>query len=279
MWTKQSRAFIACLACVAGVIGGAAAVRAQIDVPSLKRNIAAAEQTLLRETYLPRYCAKLADGNHFLHRGLLAKGNDPIVSLDRFEKWLAARKTPAEANALLTKAKQRRNEQVNACNLNYWKAELAKAEQPRIKGGTDPRAAFNWNRSYGGFVVQVDAGKGTLTGSFEQWTFTGTATNGATVTCSGKLDPGVTLTKRGDARGTMKCEARWGAPQNVWVCDGIAFAAHNSTAFAGGWAWFGSAGIGEGACRGTIIEGGKTLPPHQFGQIYLSSGLGWPLQD
>jgi hypothetical protein len=284
VWTKHSRASIACLASVVAVIGSAAAVRAQPVVEGLKQNIKAAEETLRRETYLPEYCERLKDGKSFLHRGLREKKVDPpIVSLDRFQQQLAkrvaqARMTQAKADELLAQAKRRISELVNACNLDYWKAELAKAQQQsQIKGGTDPKAQFNWNRTYGGYVLRVDAG--TLTGSFEKWTFTGRGPNGENVTCSGQLDPGTTLTKRGDARGRMKCEAKWGTPQNVWICDGIGFAANSSTAYAGGWAWFGNPGIGDVACRGTIAEGGKPAAPQQFGQIYFFSQLGWPLQD
>jgi hypothetical protein len=257
------------------MIGGAAAVRAQIDVENLKRNITEAEKTLGRQKDLPKYCKRLEeDGNSFFIPALLEKGKDPVITLAHFQTWLASRNKPAE---LLEQAKRRRNEQLNACRLEYWKVELAKAQQPRIKGGTDLKAQLNWARTFGGGVIGVAAG--TLTGSFEKWTFTGRGTNGENVTCSGQLDSATTLTKRGDARGRMRCEARWGTPQNIWICDGIAFAANNSSAYAGGWAWFGNPGIGEGACRGTIAEGGKPAAPQQFGQIYLISYLGWPLQD
>ena len=143
--------------------------------------------------------------------------------------------TQAYADAFRQKVAQRRNEQVNACNLDYWKAELAKALRPRTPaGGTDTQADLNWNRDYGGYVLQVVAGRGTLTGNFQSWTYAGTGTKNERVTCSGGLDPGVVITKAGNARGTMRCEARWGT--NVWICEGpTSFAAsHCDSCYAGG---------------------------------------------
>jgi hypothetical protein len=276
MWTKYSRDLIACLAAAVGVIGGAVAVRAQSYVENLKRDIAAAELTLRREPYLKDdYCKRLLDGNHFLYRDLVATGKDPIVSFDRFQKWLAGRVTPAKASELMAKAKRRRDEQMNACNLAYLRSELAKAT-PQIQGGTDTKAQFNWNRSYGGAVLQVAAG--TLEGSFKSWTFAGKGTNGENVTCNGGLDATVTLKKEGGAQGKMTCKAAWAG--NEWECkNATAYAASSSSVYANGFAWFGNAGVGPTACVGTIKEGGKPAAQQQFGAIYILSNLGWPLQQ
>jgi len=139
-------------------------------------------------------------------------------------------------------------------------------------GGTDLRADFNWNRSYGGSVVQVASGKGNLTGNFARWQFTGTAENGGPVRCSGGLDPG--RRPAPDAPGTIQCEARWGSPANVWQCQGQGRMETSSSQFAGGHAWFGTFDQG---CVGTITEDGKTSTL-RFGPVYIRSGLGLPLQ-
>src|SRR5262249_40752837 len=148
---------------------GAGSVHAE-DAATLERNIQRAEETLRNEPYLTQHCAQLKTGDFFFHRGRHKAGKPPVVSMDAWEKALqravkASRIGQDKADQLVQQAKRLRNEQQNACNLDYWKAELARAQRPKPQGSAD--ALFVWNREPDG--NRVLNGRGTLTGDLSAW--------------------------------------------------------------------------------------------------------------
>jgi hypothetical protein len=264
--------WIGLLASVAflGVTGGA---RAQ-DVANLERNIQRAEQTLSHQPHLAQYCAQLKTGDFFFHRGRHNAGKPPVVSLAAWEMRIkqetaAGRMAPDRADNLVQAAKRLRSEQHNACNLDHWKAELARLQRPKVLGSAE--AEFAWNREADGF--RVIGGKGMLTGDLSSWRFTGqvpASWNGAlriNVTCEGRLDPGVS--PKPGAKGSMECRATWTetGQRHEWRCRGDG---GSRVVWSIGDHWF---GIWPNQCVGTIVANNKTSK-QAFGLVSLKSKLG-----
>ncbi len=264
--------WIGCLA--AAIVGAAATSVSAQDVATVQRNIQLAEQTLRNEPYLTQHCAQLKTGDYFFHRGRRQAGKEPVIALTAWETALkravaAGRMSQARADNLLQEAKRRRNEVQNACNLDHWKAELARLQRPKVQSSAD--ALFAWNATPD--AHHVLNGKGTLTGGLSEWRFTGQATpswNGAIsarVECVGKLDPG----RRPDpgANGRMRCRAEWveRGKRQVWDCQGPGT---SRAVWSIGDHWF---GIWPTNCVGTITADGKDSK-HAFGLVSLKSRLG-----
>jgi hypothetical protein len=258
---------------------GASGVRAQ-DIANVERNIERAEQTLKNQPHLTQYCAQLKTGDFFFHAGRHRAGKPPVVSVAAWEARIkqeaaAGRMAQDRADNLVQAAKRLRNEQHNACNLDHWKAELARLRQPKVSGWTV--AEFAWN-GHG-----VIGGKGTLTEvDSRSWRFTGRLTpswNGnlvVDVTCTGELDPGrkhhqPTLPDK--PTGKMACRATWeeGNPRqrHEWRCEGPGT---DRVIWSLGDFWF---GIWPGNCRGQIVTPGKTENIN-FGLVRLSADFKWP---
>lgn len=204
---------------------GANTARAQ-DIANLQRLIQAGEQTLAAEPYLPQYCAQLVNGDAFLHRGRQRAGKPPVVALARWDAYVnqqvgAGQMTRAQGDALIQEARRRRNEVVNACNLENNRALLARARQP-APGASGP-AQLIWNQDTdGNRVIHAD---GTITGNAAGWQFTGTGIPTwrpqirAPVTCSGNS---VGLSQGGRENGTLTCRTEWneGGRRHVRECRG-----------------------------------------------------------
>ncbi|HJQ59561.1 MAG TPA: hypothetical protein VJ890_21825 [Vineibacter sp.] len=252
------------------LVVGAGGVRAQ-DIAQIERNIQRAEQMLKSQPELTQYCAQLKTGDFFFHRGRLAAGKHPIVSLAAWEA-AARRQAPDRADDLVQRAKRLRGEQQNACSLDDWKAELARLRRPKETGSAP--ASIAWNESPDG--NRPIGGKGTLAGDMSAWRFTGPITTSwndkisVTVTCTGKLDPGVS--PKPGAKGSMECKAQWrdGGQTHEWRCNG------NGESW-GDWSitsghWF---AIGPTGCIGSVVTNGKTAD-RKFGLVVLRSKLGMP---
>ncbi len=268
------RRWIGLLLSVVIVEAGASRVHAQ-DVATLQRNIQLAEETLNKEPYLKQHCALLKTGDYFFHRGRYKAGKEPVIAVAAWETAVrravaASRISQDQAERLVQEAKRRRNEVQNACNLDYWKAELARAKQPKAQSSAD--ATFSWNGEPDG--NHVLNGRGTLTGGLVSWRLTGQATpswNSALsvrVECVGRLDPGVRADR--GAKGTMRCRSEWveRGKRQVWDCKGPGESRGDWSITSGHWF-----AIAPKNCRGTMFDGTNTRN-QLFGLVVLRSRLG-----
>ncbi len=163
------------LCAIAGSVAANLSCAQSNQVTELERTVAQAERTLHDEPYLAPFCDRLRDGQHFFHRGRFRKGMRPVVPLDVWEAHLkaqvAAGRSQADADNQLQEAKRRRNVVAAACNLDYWKAELAKARAASVTASDSAPATFAWSREPD--ANRVINAAGTLTGNFSIWHFNG----------------------------------------------------------------------------------------------------------
>jgi hypothetical protein len=159
---------------------------------------------------------------------------------------------------------------VNACALDHWKAELARAMQPPVQDSAP--GTFVFSDLEGNHVINGISG--TLTGNFRAWTFVGQGvpswnnTLRATMRCRGALDAGV----RADpgASGRMHCRADWveAGRTRTWDCTGAG--ASRVVWSIGDW-WFAD---WPGSCVGTATRSDGTVASAKFGLVGVKSALG-----
>jgi hypothetical protein len=268
------KAWISLLTSVAILGGGASSVSAQ-DIASLENSVRVAEQTLRDEPYLAAFCPQLKSGDAFFHRGRHRRGRPPVVALADWDVMIqrelnAGRLAQARADGLRQEARQRRNTVHTACNLDYWRAELARARAPRARPSAE--ATFSFNGDVNGY--RVINGNGTLSGDFTAWSFvSGEAvpswnnTLRARVTCTGGLLPGRSAKPMADGEATCRAEWTEAGKSFVWVCQGPGISQWGTQGH-----WFGTP---AGNCRGTATT--DTGPQNRiFGIVAFQSRLGQP---